>query len=337
MQSQDQEVFEKLVEWLHNGSAPYLCTIVKAVGSSPRPVGSMLGSCGEQHIGTLSGGCVEEDLLEKLRTNAIDASTPKLIEYGVSAEENERLGLPCGGRLHILVQQLSPASANWVTDVVAALRGRHSVVRTTELSTGITAVAVTDDYVPLSLTKNALRQGLGPKMQMLLVGAGQLAQVLAHLALAMDYEVIVTDTREDVIAQWQGPDVELLHGLPDDIIAARSCDSKNVIVTLTHDPRIDDMALLEALETPAWYVGALGSIRTTRARLERLTALGVTQAQLQRLHAPVGLDIGSKTPWEIAVAIMAEITQLRRKTATSTTDAERGPQPVAAALPAGSE
>jgi len=313
MQSQDQEVFEKLVEWLENGSAPYLCTIVKTIGSSPRPIGSMLGCCGEHSVGTLSGGCVEEDLLEKLRTNAIDTSIPQLIEYGVSAEENERLGLPCGGRLQILVQQLFPARAAWVVDVVSALRARNSMARTTDLKTGITSIEVTEDYVPLSLTQDSLRQGLGPKMQMLLVGAGQLAQVLAHLAIAMDYEVIVTDTREDVIAQWQGPDVELLHGLPDDIIAGRSSDPKNVIVTLTHDPRIDDMALLEALETPAWYVGALGSIKTTKARLERLTALGVTQAQLQRLHAPVGLDIGSKTPWEIAVAIMAEITQLRRR------------------------
>ena len=313
MQSQDQEVFEKLVEWLENGSAPYLCTIVKTIGSSPRPIGSMLGCCGEHSVGTLSGGCVEEDLLEKLRTNAIDTSIPQLIEYGVSAEENERLGLPCGGRLQILVQQLFPARAAWVVDVVSALRARNSMARTTDLKTGITSIEVTEDYVPLSLTQDSLRQGLGPKMQMLLVGAGQLAQVLAHLAIAMDYEVIVTDTREDVIAQWQGPDVELLHGLPDDIIAGRSSDPKNVIVTLTHDPRIDDMALLEALETPAWYVGALGSIKTTKTRLERLTALGVTQAQLQRLHAPVGLDIGSKTPWEIAVAIMAEITQLRRR------------------------
>ena len=313
MQSQDQEVFEKLVAWLENGSAPYLCTIVKTIGSSPRPIGSMLGCCGEHSVGTLSGGCVEEDLLEKLRTNAIDTSIPQLIEYGVSAEENERLGLPCGGRLQILVQQLFPARAAWVVDVVSALRARNSMARTTDLKTGITSIEVTEDYVPLSLTQDSLRQGLGPKMQMLLVGAGQLAQVLAHLAIAMDYEVIVTDTREDVIAQWQGPDVELLHGLPDDIIAGRSSDPKNVIVTLTHDPRIDDMALLEALETPAWYVGALGSIKTTKTRLERLTALGVTQAQLQRLHAPVGLDIGSKTPWEIAVAIMAEITQLRRR------------------------
>ncbi|MDG1065444.1 MAG: XdhC family protein [Luminiphilus sp.] len=313
MQSQDQEVFEKLVEWLKNGDSPYLCTIVEAIGSSPRPVGSMLGCCGEYSVGTLSGGCVEEDLLEKLRMNAIDASTPQLIEYGVSAEENERLGLPCGGRLHILVQQLSPANADWVVDVVEALRARQSMARTTELKTGVTTIQVTEDYVALSLTQDSLTQGLGPKMQMLLVGAGQLAQVLAQLALAMDYEVLVTDTRDDVIAQWQGPEVELLHGLPDDIIARRSSDPKNVIVTLTHDPRIDDMALLEALETSAWYVGALGSIRTTRARLERLAALGVTETQLQRLHAPVGLDIGSKTPWEIAVAIMAEITQLRRK------------------------
>ena len=314
MQSQDLEVFEKLVEWLQQGKSPYLCTIVKAIGSSPRPVGSMLGCCGEQSIGTLSGGCVEDDLLEKLRTNKIDASVPQLMEYGVSAEENERLGLPCGGRLNILVQQLSPGGADWIIDGTTALRARQSVARTTDLKTGVTTIRITEDHVPLSLTGESLTQGLGPKMQMLLVGAGQLAQVLAQLALAMDYEVIVTDTRDDVIAQWQGPDVELLHGLPDDIIASRSCDPKNVIVTLTHDPRIDDMALLEALETPAWYVGALGSIRTTRARLQRLGALGVTEAQLQRLHAPVGFDIGSKTPWEIAVAIMAEITQLRRKT-----------------------
>ena len=313
MQSQDLEVFEKLVEWLQNGDSPYLCTIVKAIGSSPRPVGSMLGCCGEQSIGTLSGGCVEEDLLEKLRTKSIDASVPQLIEYGVSAEENERLGLPCGGRLNILVQQLFSDSADWVVDATAALKARQSVARATDLQTGVTTIKVTEDHVPLSLTQESLTQGLGPKMQMLLVGAGQLAQVLAQLALAMDYEVIVTDTREDVIAQWQGPDVELLHGLPDDIIASRSSDPKNVIITLTHDPRIDDMALLEALETPAWYVGALGSIRTTRARLKRLATLGVSETQLQRLHAPVGLDIGSKTPWEIAVAIMAEITQLRRK------------------------
>lgn len=313
MQSQDQEVLEQLAQWLDAGHQPYLSTIVKTSGSSPRPVGSMLACWGDLVIGTLSGGCVEEDLLQKLADNAIDASSPQLIEYGVSAEENERLGLPCGGRLEVLVQQLRPGHSQWVHEAVTALKERKSLTRTTDLVSGTTSIAITDQFVPLRLEDERLVQGLGPRMQMLLVGAGQLAQVLAQLALAMDYEVLVTDTRDAVLAQWQGPAVPLLHGLPDDVIAEHSRDAGNVIITLTHDPRIDDMALLEALETPAWYVGALGSLRTTESRLERLASLGVSDAQLARLHAPVGMDIGSKTPWEIAVAIMAEITQLRRR------------------------
>ncbi len=312
MQSQDQEVLEQVAQWLQEGREPYLNTIVQTSGSSPRPVGSMLGCCGDVIVGTLSGGCVEEDLVQRLASGAIDTTTPQLIDYGVSAEENERLGLPCGGRLKILVQRLSPARSGWVEEAITALRGRQSLTRRTNLSSGITILEFSDRFIPLRLEKDTLVQGLGPKMQMLLVGAGQLAQVLTQLALAMDYDVIVTDTREAVIAQWQGPQVALLHGLPDDVIAKHSQDAGNIIITLTHDPRIDDMALLEALETPAWYVGALGSLRTTEGRLKRLAALGVSDAQLARLHAPVGLDIGSKTPWEIAVAIMADITRLRR-------------------------
>jgi len=312
MQSQDQEVLEQVLQWLSEGKTPCLSTIVQTTGSSPRPVGSMLASCGILSKGTLSGGCVEEDLLEKLANGVIDATLPQRLEYGVTPEENERLGLPCGGRLMILVQQLGPADKKWLGEAVSALQARKSLKRTTDLSSGMTTVELTDHFQTLSVDDEILTQGLGPKMQMLLVGAGQLSQVLAQLALAMDFDVIVTDTRDQQLAQWQGPPVRLLHGLPDDIIAEHSRDPGNIIITLTHDPRIDDMALLEALETPAWYVGALGSLRTTQARLERLAALGVSKEKLRRLHAPVGLDIGSKTPWEIAIAIMAEITQLRR-------------------------
>jgi len=312
MQSQDQEVLEQVAAWLRAGRAPYLCTIVKTSGSSPRPVGSMLACDGGQTVGTLSGGCVEEDLLEKLAAGEIEAAIPKKLDYGVSAEENERLGLPCGGKLEILVQYLEPTSADWVEMALTELRNRRPVARTTDLATGLTTLSMTDRFEPLALSDTALVQGLGPKMQMLLVGAGQLAQVLAQLAQAMDFDVLVTDTREGVLEQWQGPDVPLLHGLPDDIIATHSQDPRNIIITLTHDPRIDDMALLEALESPAWYIGALGSVRTTAARKRRLAEIGLTDQQLARLRAPVGLDIGSKTPWEIAVAIMAEITQLQR-------------------------
>jgi xanthine dehydrogenase accessory factor len=150
-------------------------------------------------------------------------------------------------------------------------------------------------------------------MRMLLVGAGQLAHNLAELGQAMDYEVIVTDPRKQFLSQWEGPPVELLQGMPDDVIREHASDKHSVVITLTHDPRIDDMALMEALVSDAWFVGALGSQLTTVKRLQRLRQLDISEEQIARLHAPVGLDIGSKTPIEIAVAIMAQLTQLRRK------------------------
>ena len=169
-----------------------------------------------------------------------------------------------------------------------------------------------DRFQSLAITENQVSQCFGPRMRMLLVGASQLAQSLSELALAMDYEVLVTDPRAEVLAQWAGPELSLLGGMPDDVVREHVTDRHSIIITLTHDPRIDDMALMEALTTDAWYVGALGSARTTAKRLERLSALGLSDAQIGRLHAPVGLSIGSKTPIEIAVAIMAQITQMRR-------------------------
>jgi len=167
--------------------------------------------------------------------------------------------------------------------------------------------------MPLEINERYLRQCFGPRQRMLLVGAGQLAHNLAELGLAMDYEVIVTDPRQQLLDQWGGPAVELVQGMPDDVVREHASDKHSVIITLTHDPRIDDMALMEALASAAWYVGALGSQRTTEKRLARLRQLDLSEAQIARLHAPVGLDIGSKTPIEIAVAIMAQLTQLRRQ------------------------
>ena len=183
-----------------------------------------------------------------------------------------------------------------------------------DLGSGSTDVEQVAHFTALKLSDQALRQCFGPRMRMLLVGAGQLARNLAELGQAMDYEVMVTDPREQFLQQWEGPDVALVQGMPDDVIREHAADKHSVIITLTHDPRIDDMALMEALETEAWYVGALGSQRTTDKRLARLRQLDISEAQIERLHAPVGLDIGSKTPIEIAVAIMAQLTSLRRRT-----------------------
>ncbi|WP_240732835.1 XdhC family protein [Halioglobus maricola] len=307
------DILERSRHWCGEDLSPWLCTIVRAVGSSPRPVGSMLCclASGEQ-VGSLSGGCVEEDLLERIQQGKIDRKKPQIVEYGVSPEDNEKLGLPCGGRLFVLVQQLDQTDISWIEKAVAAIQQRHCIERRLNLETGATETAHVEHFTHLMQDTDSLRQCFGPKMRMLLVGAGQLAQSLAELALAMDYEVLVTDTRQATLNQWMGPEVPLLQGMPDDIVRAHAADSFSIVITLTHDPRIDDMALMEALNTDAWYVGALGSERTTEKRLRRLRALELDESAIAKLHAPVGLAIGSKTPLEIAVAIMAELTQLRR-------------------------
>lgn len=313
MQSIDSDVFQHLRDWLDEGIRPWLCTIVRTVGSSPRPAGSILAIAGDgRQIGSVSGGCVEEDLLERLRTGVYAGQSPELIEYGVSAEENERLGLPCGGRLTLLLERLDDNARPWVDAVLQALRERRVLERHLDLTTGISRLVPAAHFSPLAIDSKQLVQCFGPRMRMLLVGAGQLAHSLAELGLAMDYEIVVTDPREQILREWEGPQVQLLQGMPDDIIREHANDHHSLVITLTHDPRIDDMALMEALVSEAWYVGALGSQRTTEKRLKRLRELDITEEQLARLHAPVGLEIGSKTPLEIAVAIMAELIQLRR-------------------------
>jgi len=313
MRGQDKDVLQHVLSWCRSGLAPWLCIITRCTGSSPRPVGSMLACLDDgRQAGSISGGCVEEDLLERLQQGEFASSLPTLLEYGLSAEENERLGLPSRSLIQLLLQRLGQGHTEWLSQVVGAIDQRRCIVRHLSLATGESRLQNANTFELLELDERELRQCFGPRMRMLLVGAGQLARNLAELALAMDYEVLVTDPRAEVLAQWEGPDVPLLQGMPDDVLRERACDDHSVIITLTHDPRIDDMALMEALATDAWYIGALGSQRTTEKRLERLRALGLDEAQLRRLHAPVGLPIGSKTPIEIAVAIMAQLTQLRR-------------------------
>lgn len=313
MKTQDFHVLSRALEWCQLGEEPWLCTIVQATGSSPRPVGSMLVCIGSnQQVGSVSGGCVEEDLLARLEAQEFDGVRPTLLEYGVSAAENERLGLPCGGKLTLLLQQLRTDDSFWLEAIVGSLKSRDCIRREVSLESGKTTLSELEQFTTLTLDSACMQQSYGPRMRMLLVGAGQLSQVLSELALAMDYEVMVTDTRAEVLAQWQGPDIQLLQGMPDDIVKAYAADRFSIVITLTHDPRIDDMALMEALTTDAWYVGALGSVRTTQLRIERLRQLQLNENQIAKLHAPVGMEIGSKTPIEIAVAIMAELTHLRR-------------------------
>ncbi len=314
MDSIDQQVLRQLQAWMEAGERCYLCTIVSTVGSSPRPVGSLLACTDSGHVvGSLSGGCVEEDLLQRLQAGELAQARPECVEYGVAAEENERLGLPCGGRLYVLVERIGADQQDVFAHINACLGQRRCCRRRVDLASGEITVDDTDHYQPLVYDELSLQQSFGPRYLLLLVGAGQLAHCLAGMALMLDYRVVVCDPRPEMIADWSLEGVELVQGMPDDVVRERVLDKYAIVITLTHDPRIDDMALMEALTSPACYVGALGSVRTSAKRRERLPKLGLSEQQIARLHAPVGISIGSKTPPEIAVSILAELTRMRRQ------------------------
>lgn len=315
MDSQDNKVLKAALAAVQARHDAWLATVVAVHGSSPRPPGSMaLFLPPASQEGSLSGGCVEEELAESIGKGAFPRDEPALLQYGVSAEENARLGLPCGGHLSVLLQYLQPArDGGWLREVGEALDQRRAVRRHLDRRSGTTRLSAEERFAPLIFDDAYLAQSFGPRQRMLLVGAGQLAASVAELALGLDYEVLIVDPRDEARADWRGPEVPLLGGMPDDAVRSHADDDQSLVITLTHDPRIDDMALMEALESRAWYVGALGSRRTTEARRERLHTLGLSDEALDRLHAPVGIDIGSKTPPEIAVSILAELTRLRRR------------------------
>ena len=315
MNSTDQTILSCLLASLNQGEKPWLVTVVATIGSSPRPVGSLVAFRADgSQVGSVSGGCVEEDLIARLLAGEFSGPQVYLTEYGVSAEDNEKWGLPCGGRLELAIQQLDDKDLQWITEANAAVAARRPIIRTVALASGETRISPTSQFATLEQTADALTHCFGPRHRLLLVGAGQLAASLSTLALAMDYEVVLADSREWALDQWQGPEVETVLGLPDDVVREHAADEHCAVITLSHDPRVDDMALMEALDSACWYVGALGSVRTTEKRLQRLAQLGLSDDALAKLHAPVGIAIGSKTAMEIAVSIMAQLTQLRRET-----------------------
>ena len=314
MNSTDQTILSCLLASLTEGEQPWLVTVVATIGSSPRPVGSLVAFRADgSQVGSVSGGCVEEDLIARLLAGEFNGPQIYLTDYGVSAEDNEKWGLPCGGRLELAIQQLDTKDLDWVKDAHHAMSTRRTLSRSVSLESGETQISPAEQFAPLEKSGDTLIHCFGPRHRLLLVGAGQLAANLSTLALAMDYEVLLADSREWALDQWQGPDVEKILGLPDDVVREHAADEHCAVITLSHDPRVDDMALMEALDSACWYVGALGSVRTTEKRIQRLSQLGLSNDALARLHAPVGLSIGSKTTMEIAVSIMAQLTQLRRE------------------------
>lgn len=322
MQSVDQQVLGQARDWLRAGQTCWLATVVATYGSSPRPVGSLL-TCNHmgQIEGSLSGGCVEDDLLEKLTAGELAQNRPQFFRYGETEEEAEQLGLPCGGHLDIVVEPHSPVPPTQAhfDCLVERLASRACVERTVLLKTGTLDCRDVADHADLRYDHDngVLVQTYGPQNRLFVIGTNMVSAYVAEIAIALGYDVVVCDPRPRRLAEFNVPGVRKVGDMPDDAVRRYASDSHSAIVALTHDPRIDDMGLMEALKTEAFYVGAMGSDRTSANRRERLRQLDLSEPEIRRLHAPIGLPIGSKTPPEIAVAVLAEITAVRKECAAN--------------------
>jgi xanthine dehydrogenase accessory factor len=309
MDSADREALTRAAHWLDEGHAVYLVTVLKTWGSSPRPPGSLLAVSGDGRLaGSVSGGCIEDDLLERLARPA--DQKPWIETYGVSPEQVHKFGLPCGGRLDLLIEPL--VSTEPLQAILRALDQRALITRRVCLATGEASLHPAGAAAEFSFDGANVAKVFGPGWRLLLIGAGQLSRYVAEMAAALDYEVIVCDPRAEYARSWLVTSARLDARMPDDAVRALAQDGRTAVVALTHDPKLDDLALLEALAAPAFYVGALGSRANNSKRRARLRELGIAPAALARLHGPVGLPIGSRTPAEIAISILAEITAVRR-------------------------
>ncbi len=311
MDSVDLQVLRTGVAWLEEGHRVILATIVETWGSSPRPAGAMLAVRGDGLVaGSVSGGCVEDDLILRIRNKSLAIDKPEIASYGISKDEATRYGLPCGGKLELVLEPI--ADKRSLAQLLERVDRHELTARTLDMQTGqVTLKAASRKDSILSFDRKRLTTVHGPRWRMLIIGAGQLSQYLAQMAQALDYSITVCDPREEYAETWNVEGTVLDRGMPDDLVLAMNLDSHSAVVAVTHDPKLDDLALMEALKSPAFYVGALGSRLNSQKRHERLLTFDLSEAELSRLHGPIGLNIGSKTPPEIAVSILAEMTAVR--------------------------
>ena len=312
MENIDVTVLRALRDWRAAGRQALLVTVVRTWGSSPRPVGSIMALCENGAVvGSVSGGCIEDDLIARYaRQGAADAlphsGAPGFAKYGITADEAHRFGLPCGGTLELLFEfDPDPAS---LAELVRALDSGRLMRRQVRLGDGQVTLTPADAPAELSLDDTQLTNTFGPEYRMLIIGAGQMSEYLATMAQFCGFAVTVCDPREEYRGGWSVPGVQLATDMPDDVVTAFKPDKRSCVIALTHDPKLDDLALLEALGSEAFYIGALGSRRNNTARRQRLIEhFDQTEASLAKLRGPVGIFIGSKTPPEIAVSVMAEV------------------------------
>jgi xanthine dehydrogenase accessory factor len=312
MNSMDVEVIRTAMDWMNRGHRVVMGTVVRTWGSSPRPPGSLMIIRDDGQVaGSLSGGCIEDDLIDRVKRGELAPRLPQATTYGASAEEAQRFGLPCGGTVQIVLEPLGAQSQ--LRELLAAIEQHRVVRRRLELATGMVSLSPSQDGDAVRFDGAVLETVHGPRLRLVIIGGGQLSRYLARFAVMLDYRVTVCDPREEYHEGWEAMEgVTLSRQMPDDLVLAMNLDAHSAVVAVTHDPKLDDLALMEALKTPAFYVGALGSTRNNDARRLRLLEFDVSPAEVATLHGPVGLNLGGRTPPEIAMAIVAEMTAVRR-------------------------
>lgn len=315
---------EIALEWHMAGRGAALATVVETWGSAPRQAGSQLVISGAGDImGSVSGGCVEGAVvLEAME--AITDGRPRVLTYGVSDNEAFAVGLACGGTIRILVDPVADTglTQGLLQDLVAARAQGRPVGLISALDAPARALVGQGDDTAVDARLRSDRSGMeedgrfvavhNPPLRLIVVGAVHIAQPLLTMARACGYAPMLIDPRESFGAAARFPGEVILHDWPDEAMAALAPDARTAIVTLTHDPKLDDPAIRVALASRVFYLGCLGSTRTHAKRVERLTAAGFSAADIARIHAPVGLSIGAKSPAEIAVSIMAQIIAVLR-------------------------
>jgi xanthine dehydrogenase accessory factor len=311
MDNIDLQVMRQVAQWHAAGHGVVMATITRTWGSAPRPPGSVVAIRDDGLItGSVSGGCIEDDLIDKARQGVVAEGRPRVVRYGIDADAAHRFGLPCGGLIELVLEPVQAITR--LPEMLDRLQRGERVRRVLTLATGAVALEPAIEADELTLTDTTLVTHHGPRWRLVLIGAGQMTQYLAEMARALDYEVIVCDPREEYAETFGITGATLSRAMPDDLLVELKPDGHTAVIALTHDPKLDDLALMEALQSPAFYVGAIGSRANQAKRRERLKEhFAMTDAQLDRLHGPVGLKNGARTPPEIAISILAELTGVR--------------------------
>ncbi|MBL36355.1 MULTISPECIES: XdhC family protein [unclassified Thalassolituus] len=319
MQHLDVQIAEQALTWLNEGETIWFCTVLSTFGSSPREPGStMVAKADGKHLGSLSGGCVEDDFLERLQQGEF-AQRVRQERYGEGDQSDRpQIQLPCGGLLDVLIEQLAPVPDNiqHMQQLLDTLKGQRQMIRSVSLSDGSLTLDHTDiqSGQRIKTIGDRITIRVGPAQRLIIAGLSTVSRFCAEYAVSLGYDVIVCEPREEEFQDFFCAGAKLEKTMPSSFIRREgNVHAQTAIVAMTHDPRIDDLAMIEAVKTPAFYIGVMGSRKTSDKRAERLMRSGGLNAeQIERIHMPIGLSLGSKTPAEIALAVMADVLRCMR-------------------------